>query len=437
MTDAITTETVGGQDSFHLAFPQLELGKFPTVHVPRLTDTAASRSADFMVFPPWRISKDLARYVAATPRLQFLGSESLNGATVTPTIGAYSFTKNGRPQNLNTDAEGDCFSFNGSTDSFSIAAASAGDFLPAGSFSIVAAFTPLNNTSSNSIMGRYTAAGNQRAWVLTQSATAMNFTISLNGTDTYNAQVASCLEIGKPVLITGTYNSASGLSIRVDAFTAGTQAVTGQVHPANTADLYIANHGSGAPLSGKLHYLAYYDNYVISAAEHANMYAAFKQDGILPLTMSDTTPKTKLIIECECKGQYSSTTDMGATRPLVIIGGNRGTASGSRNLVYMFAHSNGTSICRLYRDSEASGRDIKGASARTDHNICAHHKWVIDCTDLSISTYHINGVAQTGSTGLTGTADFDFSDCLIRIGQLQDGTVSAHAEIRNPKIYAE
>jgi 5-methylcytosine-specific restriction endonuclease McrA len=49
----------------------------------------------------------------------------------------------------------------------------------------------------------------------------------------------------------------------------------------------------------------------VSAAEHAAIYAAWKQDGMLPLTMSATTPKTKLIVEFEAKGQFSSSADQG------------------------------------------------------------------------------------------------------------------------------
>lgn len=437
-SDGDVTFNGQNQDSVFISHPQLQTGAFPTGYYPQPAAAGAVRSADNLTYIPWRISKDLRAKVNATPRLLFLGNESLAGSTVTPTVGSYSFTKNGRPQNDETYAEGASFKMNGTSDSLSILSASAGDFLPSGSFSVVATFTPFNVTTGNAIMGRYTAAGNQRAWVLTQNATAMNFTISLNGTDTYNAQVANCLEIGKPVLVTGTYNSASGLTVRVDAFTAGTQAVTGQVHPTNTADLYVANHGSSAPLNGKLHYLAYYDNYVVSQAEHDAMYNDWKSDGILPLNISSTAAKTKLVVECEVKAQFASATDNGAQyRSFLAIGGQYGTSSTTRNNFYLQATANASSYAVLHTDDSVTDRYIYSA-VRTDHDKWTRHKWVVDTADLANSTYHINGVAQGGFTQMSGTAEFGLRDTLIRIGQGSTGSsILGNMEIRNVKLGVE
>ncbi len=88
----------------------------------------------------------------------------------------------------------------------------------------------------------------------------------------------------------------------------------------------------------------------------------------------------------------------------------------ARNNLYLQSTANGSSYAVLHTDGSTTDRYIYSA-VRTDHDKWTRHKWVVDTTDLSLSTYSINGVLQTGFTQMTGTAEFGLRDTLIRIGQ--------------------
>ncbi len=424
------------QDSVYIAFPQFQTGAFPTSYVAQPAAAGAIRAADNMTFIPWRVSDDLASHVNATPRLLFTGGESLSGATVAPTVGGYSFTKNGRPQNLDTYSEGTSFNMI-SSDYLSLADSGVGDpFRPSGNFSIVATFTPNTVTGANTLLGKYGSAGN-RGYILYQSGSSIIFGRSTNGTNELQATVVSSLEIGKPALVTASYSTTTGMACRVDAFTAATEATTTAIHPTNATLEVGAYNGTSGPMNGKIHYLAYYDGHAIGQAEHDNMYAAFKMDGVLPLNISSTAARKKLVIECEVRGQYASATDNGGQyRSFLSIGGAYGTSSTTRNNFYLQSTANGSSYAVIHTDGSATDRYIYSA-VRTDHDKWTRHKWVVDTSDLSLSTYSINGVLQTGFTQMTGTAEFGLRDTLVRFGQGPTGTILGNMEIRNVKLGAE
>lgn len=436
VADADNDITVDGQnqDSYFIAFPQLQTGAFPTSYYPQPAAAGAVRSADNLTYIPWRISDDLASHVNATPRLLFTGGESLAGATVTPMVGSYSFTKNGRPQNDNTYAEGTSFKLNGTSDYLSSASA---DFAPvANSFTVVATFTPLTSTGTEYIVGKSGAAGN-RGWVLYQNGTGVSAMRSVNGTDLLVATVSASLEIGKPVLATMSFDSATGLKLYVDDFATASEATLGNTFT-SSADFAIGAGGGGLSyFTGKEHYVAYYHGYAATEAEHDAMYQDWKSDGILPLNISSTAAKTKLIVECEVKGQYASATDNGAQyRSFLSIGGAYGTSSATRNNFYLQSTANGSSYAVLHTDGSITDRYIYSA-VRTDHDKWTRHKWVVDTTELANSTYHINGVLQGGYTQMTGTAEFGLRDTLIRFGQAANGVILGNMEIRNVKLGVE
>ena len=424
------------QDSVFIYGPQAQTGAFPTTYVPSPT-TAGSRTADSLTYIPWKISKNLAQYVNATPRLQFLGNESLNSTTVAPTIGAYSFTKNGRPQNGWSSPESDYFQFNGSTDYLSLPHASGGsDFSPAGSFSVVATYTPLSVSGNYCIASKNGGAGN-RGWFIYQNNTGVYFSRSTDGTTFIGPSVSSCLETGKPVLITASFSTATGMALRVDAFTPTTEGTLTATW--GSSDVFgIGAYGSGAYLlNSKLHYLAYYDGYAISATEHANAYAAFKLDGILPLTMSASTPKKKVILECEAKGLYSSTTNIGASRTIVAISGITGLSSATKSLVQIKAHTDGKFYAELYEDTDATQR-FASSAVRTDLDKWHKHKFVLDFANSANSTYALDGVLQTLDASMTGVGNaIDFKDSLIRFGQTTSVTPNGMLEVRNCTIGTE
>lgn len=199
-----------------------------------------------------------------------------------------------------------------------------------------------------------------------------------------------------------------------------------------------ATQTSTVLLNGKLHYLAYYDGHAVTEAEHDAMYDDWKSDGILPLNISSTAAKTKLVVECEVKGQYASATDNGGQyRTFLSIGGAYGTTSATRNNLYLQSTGNASSYAVLHTNGSTTDRYIYSA-VRTDHDKWTKHKWTVDTAELANSTYTINGVAQTGFTQMSGTAEFGLRDALIRIGQSSTGaSVLGNMEIRNVKLGVE
>lgn len=434
------TDTFDGanQDSFFFCWPQIETGAFPTSYLARPTDAAVTRAADFCIVQPFNLNKELAGLVAATPRLLLNGTESLNGATVTPTVGAYSLTKNGRPQQGWSEAEGYHGLYNGSSDYLSLADTGVGDpFRPAGAFSIVFAWTPHSVTGYNPMFRKQGSSGNYGYQVYSNGTTIL-FERSTTGSDTVTRQVASCLEIGKPVLVTASFSASGGTTIRVDAFSASNIAGSDLTF-GSSATLYIGGIPSTNYLTGKIHYVAYYDGYEVTAAEHAAMYTRLKQDGILPKTMSSTTTKTKFTIECDVKGQYSSLTDMGQYRRLVTVLGTYGTADGDTNNIQLYADAtSGKSVFNICPNVTTPPARSVSSAARTDHNRWTRHVATFDCSSPIMSSYYIDGVAQTTTAGLDTTpVDIDFRDTLIHLGYSVAAGINGNADFRDIKLYTE
>jgi hypothetical protein len=443
VAEADTDPTFDGQnqDSVFIYGPQLETGTFPTSYIPRVDATAASRSGDLFHFIPWRLNKNLASKVNATPRLLFKGSESLNAATVTPTTGAYTFTKNGRPQNGSSKSEGNYLYFNGSTDYLSLANGSGGsDFNPSGDFSVVVTYTPKNVSAIQYIAAKWNVTGDKRGWLLYHQNGNIVFYRSTDGTAANSAFaiVFNCIQVGKPVLVTASYSTVNGLTLRVDALTAGTQAAIGTVYSTN-ADLTIGAVSTGALFSGGIHYLAYYNNYVVSASEHDAMYTAFKQDSALPLTMSSTTAKKKLSIEFDAKCLFASSTDIGATRQLFDIGGTVGLSSTTKNRVTMYVNTSGVLIVGMYNNS-ADGllRDMYSGANNVVFNKWNNYKTTFDFSNLANSTLTVNDVSEKDNTAnLTGAQEIKFHDALIRLGQGVEAYPISSCEYRNVKLFVE
>lgn len=420
------------QDSVFMCWPQIETGAFPTQYQPNPT-TGATRSSDFMVVCPFNITKQLG-IAGQIPRLLFNGTESLNAATVTPTTGAYSFTKNGRPQNITSEAEGDGWRFNGSTDYLTYAHNT--DFNPAGDFTVVVALTPFSVTGSAVVFGKYGAIGNYGYYIY-QTTTGIVFARSVDGTNWLSPTVATCLEIGKPVLITASFSTTDGMKLWVDAFTVGTNATTTATYQTTGSSCIGASTSGGGPFNHRLHYLAYYDGYAAVAADHSTNYARWKVDGILPLSMSASTPRTKLGVEMAAKGQFKSVSDMNGSKRLFTIGGNTGVSGNLKNVVTLFAYSaTGVNWSEVVTDTSTVERYISTA-ARTNHDSWTSHKMNTDCSDLSASTYSVDGTLQSTKISMSGTASFDFKDSLIRIGQAYSAAVTCNSYVKEFKLYVE
>lgn len=449
--DGVETFDGKDQDSVFISMPQLQTGAFPTTYHPNPT-TGASRSADSLTYIPWRISKDLASKVNATPKLLFLGSESLTGTTVAPTTGSYSFSKNGRPQNDDTYAEGASFRFNGTTDWLSLPDASGGsdfDFSAAGKkFSVTVTYTPLTVAAGNQVVvGKWSSTANKRQWMIYQSTTSMNFSVSKIGTaGGTDLAVGTCIEVGKPILVTATYDGTNGdgaseMRLYVDAATAASPDYLASssiaVAPIYNSDteLKVGSYDVSY-LTGKVHYAAVYDGTVTTLAEHQAMYTAWKIDGIIPLTMSSTTAKTKLVIEYDAKAQFSSATDIGGSKHQFTISGSTGAASGTKNAVVVYAALNGPLAYYMYDSTGGTVRSMSSGVSDVAWNKWNTFKFTIDLTELANSTMTVNSVSEKDSTSnFTGAREVYLGDSLIRIGALTNP--AAHSEIRNVKVSAE
>ncbi len=432
------------QDSVYVAFPQLETGSFPTTYVPRLTDTAASRSADNLTFIPWRVNKNLSSKVNSTPRLLFMGNESLNGTTVTPNTGSYTFTKNGRPQNGQTESEGNFFSFNGSTDYLSLADDSGGsDFDPSGDFSVVISFTPTSVSAGKYLVNKWNVTGDKRGWLLYHQNGSIIFYRSTDGTAANSAFaiVNVSAQTGQPSLVTATYSTTNGLVLRVDNITSGTNAANGTVYNTNaslTVGSGIIDTTPSNYFSGGIHYLAYYDNYIVSQAEHDAMYASFKQDGFLPLTVSSTKPKKKLTVEFDAKCLFGSSTTIGSDRILLDVGGIVGVSSTTKNRVTMYVNSSGVLVSGVYDSTGGTLRNMYSGANNVTYNRWNTYKTMFNFSDLANSTLIVNGVSEKDNTSnLTGAQEIKFHDSLIRFGQSVEAYPNAMCEYKNIRLLVE
>jgi hypothetical protein len=459
--DNVHPYTGNGRDCFWIWGSQLQTGLFPTSYYPTTT-VKLTRSADSYTFIPWRISKDLSAKVNATPKLKLHGDESLNSTSVTLNRGStsYSFTKNGRPQNGTSKAEGAYFQMNGSSDWLSLPDASGGsdfDFSAAGQkFSVTVTYTPMSITGSQGIIDKWNDSGvDKRQWMIYQSTSTINFFVSKNGLsgggNWSSLNITGALEVGKPVMITATYDGTLGdgnavMWLYVDAATAAAP-----VYQASSTTAVAPIYNSDADLkvgawstnyfNGKIHYTAVYDGHVTTLAEHQAMYAGWKHDGILPLTMSATSAQTKLIMEWESKAQWSSATDIGSSdRTTLSIGGYTGVAFTNKNYVQIYTYIAGNAFAAMYANGSTTRHSISSAAPRTGRDKWETHKFTIDFANLASSTYYINGVAQTSFGNMSGSdSEIYFTDSLIRIGQAASGpgAGSAFTNVRNVKLFTE
>lgn len=441
------TYTGDGRNNFYLWGIQGEAGAFGTVFIPRLTDTSAYRYADVETWIPWSVNKNLLASLSATHqaqvKLHFKCDESLTGATVVPTTGSYTVTKNGRPQNGYTEAERENFVMNGSTDFLHVDSA---DFNPIANFSVITAYNPTTVSGTKAITSKWSASADQRGWTLEASGTSVVFSRSTLGTsgDVLSATRTSCLEVGKPVLITATYDSAVGLSVHVDAIAVATQAATGRTFQ-TTNYFRVGAEGNGNYLDGRLLQLIILDHgvggAVVSAAEHAALYQAWKQDGFLPLTMSATTPKTKLIMEFEAKAQWSGASTIGAQRVLLSVDGNTGVSDSNTNGFKIYGYTDGKITASFCADGENTERYMQ-SGVGTNYDQWHRYRVTIDTANLANSTGYVDDSAMTLHSSMSGAGakTLSLKDALVRVGQPYNGAAGtnfAFAYIRNPRIYTE
>jgi hypothetical protein len=157
-------------------------------------------------------------------------------------------------------------------------------------------------------------------------------------------------------------------------------------------------------------------------------------NNVLLEEFSATIPYNRLTIQFETKCLWESSSDIGEDRALLEISGDGGTASDTRNRVYIYGGSDGRIYATLSDDADAD-YESKSAVDTTAYNEWFTLKFFLDFSDLSRMNLWINGDSSgTTFTNNTGTADFDTSGTLIRIGQEYDGTINSFCYFRNLKI---
>jgi hypothetical protein len=431
-TTASNTSYLGtSRELFYFAFPQYEQSAFATSYTANATtSTTNGRPADDIQVPTYRLRNTLKDVISTTPTMWLDFDTTPSGATITDKSGTYTLTKAGQPKRYTSPVYGDYHAFDGTNDYYSSTNAV---FTPTGDFSVVVVFTPNTVAAGQQVIcGKWNSIGNQRGWLLYRDGSSISFNRSTDGTG--GTQVAatklSSLVANKPCLITATYSTIGGLTVRVDALTAATAAAIGVVF-SSSASFYIGVEGDLTnKLNGNLHYLAYYNGTVLTAQNHADMYAALKQSGILPLSMSASTHYTKLRV----RGAYrhiGNAAGITATGPVLVdVSGNIGSADADTNRVRIYL--DGTNFAAaIYASGESTRRQMEVASANDT-------RWnsfdvIFDLANLANSsgTHGLLGGTQTALTldgNMTGTnKTVSFLDTAIRIGSNMTPAAYANA----------
>jgi hypothetical protein len=135
----------------------------------------------------------------------------------------------------------------------------------------------------------------------------------------------------------------------------------------------------------------------------------------------------KLDVEFRARNLFASAAQMGGNgKDLVSISGNTGTAGSTRNNLWFAIGATGKFNVLFCSNGSTTCRMIEG-TIRTDwdkwHTCSAH----IDFTNLANSRLCVDGVDDSVTyTDMSGTADFDMTNCMIRAGHYYDGTVRGH-----------
>ena len=440
--DNALTYTGDARTAAHIWGHNIGTGLFATTYHPRLTAAVTYRAEDFLVYLPWKVSHNWIQKINATPTLLFLGSESVTGTTVVPTRGAYSFTRVGRPLSGESIEQGPYHEFNGfnTGDYLSLPDISGGsNFDPAGSFSVVAVFTPGHIYGGNEVFAsKWIAAGNQRGWQFYRNGKNVSISRSTDGIGSATATCTDCLERGKPTVIIASYHTTNGLSIIVGPSLGNGQAATGVVWNSSADFNYGMLGGVASFLHGKLHGLAYYDGYVLSGSELQYVPENFIQDGIFPVTMDGTTSKTKVVIEFEVKAQYKDVNNIGTNvkRGLVSIAGMYGLSHATKNRIDIYA-KNQYVYGSFWAGNDGSYTERYMRFTVTDADKWHKYKYVLDLINLSKSSFTRDGVVSTDTSGMVNTYEIRFTDAIGRIGQNGADIPNAHAEFRNIKMLAQ
>lgn len=433
-TDGTTTSYAGDiSKGIIIGDMHLRAGAFPTSYT---DSTSGTRVADDHSIPTYRLRNTLKDIVTTAPTMWLDFDTTPSGSTITDKSGTYTLTKAGQPKRYTSAVYGDHFLFDGSSDYLYSAST---DFNPTGNFSVVAVVIPSTIAAGQAVIcSKWNGTGNQRGWMLYRDADSVSFIRSTDGTSgtQLNSTVSAALVANKPSLITATYSTTAGLVLRVDALTPDSDAATGAVY-ASTANFNIGVEGDLTnKFAGKIPYLAYFNHgaggTVLSATDHSNMYAALFLPGILPLKMGTGYHYTKMLIECECKFNYSSTTDAGGERRWLDIYGTQGASSVSANR-FFFTQASGKFGMNL-RDNSGAEQQKLETSARTDLNKWHTVKAYLDFGNTANSILTIDGTNYAASGSWSGAVLMDFTRTHIQMAATAAGSLGPEGLLRNITI---
>ena len=161
---------------------------------------------------------------------------------------------------------------------------------------------------------------------------------------------------------------------------------------------------------------------------------ASSNEYIIPELFSPTGAATKLTIEFEAKAEFISSTDIGSQKALFEISGNAGTASATRNRINFWIYIDG-GLYFTFSDDADVDHQVNTVVNPVLFNRWVKYKFFVDMSDLTRMNAWVNdSSAGLSYTNRTGTASFDTTNCLVRLSQLNTGTVGGGFFIRNLRI---
>lgn len=408
---------------------QVELGAHPTSYIPTVA-ASVIRYADNLTIEPWKITKP-----AAGPRPTMAArfeSDVYATGTYTSEIGGYAFTVNGDTKHVESQTLGDYFSFDGTGDYLSLAAGS--DFSPSSNFSFVTIITPASVTGNHTIISNIDGA--LAGYQLFSVSDGVRLYVN-DGSGNTTCTKTSSLIIGKTSLITVSVTRGSGVgdttcNIYVDNLAVFSDSA--QKFPKAQTAVSIASFPSGGEyFNGKIHYLAYYNGTALSATDHTNMYAAFKQSNLLPVKIGNSYEAKKLYVEFDAKCEYTVNDSAVTYMYFLDIGGNTGVSDTDTNRVTIYT-INSNAVAAVYAANESTVRYM--STPMTTANLWHHYKLYFNFADLSSSLGYVDTTAFTNNASLTGAKDLDLTNTLIRVGQSYLGTPASDCSLKNLRVRA-
>lgn len=150
---------------------------------------------------------------------------------------------------------------------------------------------------------------------------------------------------------------------------------------------------------------------------------------VLPEEFNSTTYADKLTVYIEAKGLYASAADIGVTRRLI----NIGDSTSANNDFELYVHTDGR-VYLSFTDNGGTVRTINSA-VHTFYDSWFSVRVIVDFADLSRSELYVNEtIDHATDANMTGTATFDTTDCLLRLGADRQGSVDGFNRIRKLRI---